>query len=115
LAFLRLRLGQTAPRDLGVGEDHGGNRVRFERDLVARDHLGGDAALVRRLVRQHGVAHHVADGEDAGFVGASLRVDFDEAAFVHALRFLEANPVELFLADRHQHPVCNRLFHRART
>jgi len=35
--------------------------------------------LVHRLVRQHGLAHDVADGEDVRHVGAHLDVDVDEA------------------------------------
>ncbi|OQC07498.1 MAG: hypothetical protein BWX79_01871 [Alphaproteobacteria bacterium ADurb.Bin100] len=35
--------------------------------------------LVHRLVRQHGLADDVADGEDVGHVGAHLDVDVDEA------------------------------------
>ena len=36
--------------------------------------------LVHRLVRQHGLADDVADGEDVRHVGAHLDVDVDEAA-----------------------------------
>ncbi|MNT94502.1 hypothetical protein D3C72_2362060 [compost metagenome] len=36
--------------------------------------------FVYRLVRQHGLAHDVADGEDVRHVGAHLLVDVDEAA-----------------------------------
>ena len=35
------------------------------------------------LVRQHGLADDVADGEDVGHVGAHLDVDVDEAAVGH--------------------------------
>ena len=34
--LLRLGLGQAAPGDFGIGEDDGRNRLRLERDLVAR-------------------------------------------------------------------------------
>jgi hypothetical protein len=45
--------------------------------------LGRDLALVGRLVRQHRLAHHVADGEDVRDVGPLLLVDRDVAALVH--------------------------------
>ena len=35
--------------------------------------------LMHRLVRQHGLAHDVANGEDVRHVGAHLDVDVDEA------------------------------------
>ncbi len=34
--FLRLRFRQAAPRDFRIGEHHGGNRVRLERDFFVR-------------------------------------------------------------------------------
>jgi hypothetical protein len=36
--------------------------------------------LVHGLVRQHGLAHDVADGKDVRHVGTHLDVDIDEAA-----------------------------------
>ena len=35
---------------------------------------------MHRLVRQHGLAHDVADGEDLGHIGAHLDVHIDGAA-----------------------------------
>ena len=48
--------------------------------LVAGDDLGDHLGLVRGLVRQHRLAGDVADGVDAGHVGAQALVDGDEAA-----------------------------------
>ncbi len=39
--------------------------------------------LVHRLVRQHGLAHDVANGEDVRHVGAHLDVHVDKAAVGH--------------------------------
>jgi len=39
---------------------------------------------VHRLVRQHGLAHDVANGKDVRHVGAHLDVDVDEAAVGHS-------------------------------
>jgi hypothetical protein len=49
----------------------------------AGDDFGRHMRLVHRLVRQHGLAHDVADGEDVRHVGAHLDVDVDEAAVGH--------------------------------
>jgi alkyl sulfatase BDS1-like metallo-beta-lactamase superfamily hydrolase len=47
------------------------------------NHFGGHMRLVHRLVRQHGLADDVADGEDVRHVGAHLDVHVDEAAVRH--------------------------------
>ena len=44
---------------------------------VPRDDLGGDLALAAGLVREHGLAGHVANREDAGEVGPHAVVDGD--------------------------------------
>ena len=62
--LLGLGLGQPGPGDLGIGEDHRRNRRRLEHRLVAGDRLDRHARFVRRLVREHRLAGHVADGED---------------------------------------------------
>jgi hypothetical protein len=56
--------------------------------LVALNELTGNhfschVRLMHRLVRQHGLAHDGADGEDVGHVGAHLDVDVDEATVGH--------------------------------
>ena len=64
------------PGDLGIGVgDATGSSARRSATFVAGDHLGGDLALVRRLVGEHRLAAHVADREDVRHVGAHLRVD----------------------------------------
>ncbi len=45
LAF-GLRLGESTPSDLGVGEDYGGGDARFERDIVSRERFCRDTPLV---------------------------------------------------------------------
>ena len=44
------------------------------------NHFSGHMRFVYSLVRQHGLAHDVADGEDVRHVGAHLDIDVDEAA-----------------------------------
>ena len=56
--------------------------VGVEEGFVSGDDLGGDLALVGRLVREHRLADDVADGEDVRHVGALLLVHRDEAALV---------------------------------
>ena len=48
----------------------------------ARDHLDGELAFMGRLVGQHRLAGHVADGEEVRHVRAPLCVDLDEALLV---------------------------------
>ena len=64
-------------------------------------------ALVDRLVGQHRLADHVADGEDVGHVGAQLLVHGDEAAVVdhHPGRLRPDQLAAGLAADRHQHLV----------
>ena len=52
-------------------------------DFQPGTHLGGHLALVRRLVREHGLADDVADGEDVRHVGALLFVHGYEAVLVY--------------------------------
>ena len=88
---LGLLFGQAHPSQLGVGVGHAGDHAGIESrarqigaaQQFARHHLGRHVRLVHRLVRQHRLADHVADGEDVGHVAAHLRIDFDEAAPVH--------------------------------
>ena len=79
---LGLVLGDPDPGDLGVGVGHRRDHRGVEEARHAGRDLGGDLALVHRLVRQHRLADDVADGEDVRHVGALLLVDRDEAALV---------------------------------
>ena len=75
--------------------------------LLAGRRLGRDLALVHRLVGQHRLADHVADGEDVRDVGAHLLVDRDEAALVDRDAGV-LRPDQLAVrpaADRDEHPV----------
>ncbi len=77
--------------------------------LLARDALGHRYALLFRLVREHGPAHHVADRPHAGEIRAAMLVHGDEAALE-----LEADAfgVEAFrvgdAADRDDEPIETR-------
>ena len=44
----------------------------------AAGNLGRRLALVHRFVRQHRLTNHVSDGEDVGYVGTHLLIDFDK-------------------------------------
>ena len=93
LDALRLGLvfGEANPGHFGVGVGHGWNDAGVKRGgsqlLIALQFTCDDfcryVRLMHRLVRQHGLAHNVADGEDVGHVGAHLDVDVDEAAVRH--------------------------------
>ncbi len=82
--FLRLRLGQTAPGNFGIGENHRGNCIGLEGNFVAGDGFGGGASFMRSLVRKHGLTDYIADGVDRGIVGLELLVDLDESALAEA-------------------------------
>ena len=74
--------------------------------LVAGDDLGDDLGLVRRLVRQHRLAGHVADGVDAGHVGAQLAIGRHEAALDLHAQLLEPQALGVrAAADGDQHLV----------
>ncbi len=93
---------QAAPGDLGIGEDDGRDRLRLEHGLVAGDRLDGHARLVRRLVRQHRLARHVADREDrrARRCGAARSVSMKPLASTFTLRRLEAWDLRVRAAGR---------------
>ena len=40
-------------------------------------------AFMHRFVRQHGLTHHIANGEDVRHIGAHLLVHVDKAALGH--------------------------------
>ena len=106
-SFSGLGLGESRPRDLGIGVRHGRNRQRVEARLVSRTHLRRHLALVGRLVGEHRRSDDVADGEDVRHVGALLAVDGNEAVLVdvHA-GVLGADPVAVRPpSHRDQHPV----------
>ena len=44
--------------------------------------FGGDLTFMHSLVREHGLADHVADGENVNLVGAHLSVDRDKPTLV---------------------------------
>ena len=92
LDFDALRLvlvfSEADPGDFGVGVGHARNHSCIEscdgQFLVALQFTGDDfrchVGFVHRLIRQHGLADDVADGEDVGHVGAHLDVGVDEAS-----------------------------------
>src|SRR6202140_5438103 len=81
--FLRLRFGQAAPGNLGIGKDNRRNRVRFEGHLMSSNGLDRDPAFMRRLVRQHGLADHIPNGVDGRIFGLQLLVHLNEAALAN--------------------------------
>jgi len=88
---LGLIFGEPDPGHFGVGVGHGWDHAGVEgggcQFLVALqftgDHFGGHMRFVHRLVRQHGLAHDVADGEDVRHVGAHLDVHGLQHQVVH--------------------------------
>src|SRR5271169_469220 len=105
--FFGLRFGEAGPSNFRIGEDDGGNRVRFEGDFVAGDGFDGGAAFVHGFVGQHRFAGDVADRVDGGVGGLALLVDFDESLLVDFhFRFVEAGDLGIRTASyRHQHTV----------
>ncbi len=82
-----LVFGEAHPGHFGVGVGHAGDDSCVESGRsqlfvalqLTGNHFGCHMRFVHRLVRQHGLAHDVADGEDVGHVGAHLDVNVDEA------------------------------------
>jgi hypothetical protein len=70
--LLRLVLGHADPGDLRVGVGDRRDDARVEMRLLPRRRLGRDMALVHRLVREHRVLRHVADGVDVRNIGSHL-------------------------------------------
>src|ERR1700754_2534103 len=78
--FLRFPLGHADPGDFRIRIGHRRNHAGVEEALLARRRFGGHLGFVRGLVRQHGLADEVADGEDVLDVGTHLAIDRDGAA-----------------------------------
>ena len=85
-----------------------GSSAASKRHVVAGDHLGGDHALVRRLVREHRLADDVADREDVRDVGALLLVDRDEAALADRRRRPRRRRCRRRWGDGRRRPGCGR-------
>ncbi len=64
------------------------------------------------LVRQHGLAHDVANGEDVRHVGAHLNVDVDEAAVGHSHACFFSG--EFFAVGRAAHGLQHQVVHLRR-
>ena len=92
--LLGLGLGQAGPGDLRIGEDHGRDGPGLEDGRLAGQGLDGHLALVGRLVGQHRLAGHVADGQDVRIGRAPLRVDArrSPAASISTLVFSRPRP-----------------------
>src|SRR5689334_21734484 len=69
--------------------------------------FGGDMGFMHCLVRQHRLAHDVADRKDMRHVGTHLPVDVDEAPVGHGDTGLVGADLLAIRAsaDRHQHEV----------
>src|SRR5229473_439069 len=97
--LLRLSFGETAPGDLGIGENYGGNGRRLECDSVSGDGLHRGASLMRCFVRQHGLPDHVANRINGGIVGPQLLVHLNESERADSnLRFVQASDLGIRLA-----------------
>ena len=79
---LQLLLGFAHPGDFRRCVNDPGDGIEVHVPMLSGDALRHGHALIFRLVRQHGPAHHVADGPDLGQIGAALVIDDDEAALV---------------------------------
>ena len=91
----------------GIGEHDGRNRLRLEHGLVPGNRFHRHARLVRRLVREHRLAGHVANREDRRLGGAPLRVGLDEPLRVHLhARRLETRDLRVRpAADGDEHAI----------
>ena len=110
-----LVFGQAHPSHFGVGVGHTGNHAGVEGAggqffitlQFTGDHFGGHMRLMHRFVRQHGLAHDVADGKNVRHVGAHLNVHVDVAAVGHGhARFISGDFFAIGrAAHRLQHQV----------
>ena len=81
-AFLvALFLGFAQRTDFRRGENASGDQSAAVGILLAAGHVGGDGALGAGRMRQLNAAGAVADGENAGDVGAAAGIHGDPAAF----------------------------------
>jgi hypothetical protein len=83
---LGLLFGQSGPGDFRIGEHDGRNRLWMESSRFAQQGLDRYLALMSRLVREHGLAGHVANGRDVG-VGRLLAIVGDDEATLVELDF----------------------------
>src|SRR5882762_4540308 len=91
-------LGETDRGNLRRAISAAGNKALLHRMwLEALDRLDADDALMLGLVREQRWACDVADGIDAGHVGAAMAVDHDRAAIGLHAELLE--PEILDVAD----------------
>jgi hypothetical protein len=73
---------------------------------AARDHFGHYLGLARGFVRELRLPHHIANGVDAGHVGAHLAVHWDETAFHAHTGGVQAQVFAVGLAaHRHQNLI----------
>ena len=103
----QLFLGFADGGDFRIGIDHVRNHVVVHMAGLAGEDFGDRDAFLLRLVRQHRPGDDVADGIDAGDIGAEMRIDDDAAAIVllHAGGF-EAEAFGVGHApDRDQHDI----------
>src|SRR5450631_1508978 len=79
-ALFRLFRGEAGTGNFRIGKHDRRNDLRIHGGRLAGDDLCRNFAFARALVRQHGLAGHVADGKDRGDVGAHFAIDRDETA-----------------------------------
>ncbi|MNM47828.1 hypothetical protein D3C81_588020 [compost metagenome] len=94
----------------GAGPCHFRVRVGDRRDhldvevrLLAGSRFRCNVGFMHGLVRQHRLAHQVADGEDVRHVGAHLAVDVDETAIRHLHARLVGGQLLAVRAAAHGH------------
>src|SRR5580693_10710135 len=79
---LELLLGFADGSDFRIGINHIRNDVVVHMAGLAGENFGNRDAFFLGLMRQHRAGNGVADGIDAGNVGAEVRVNDDPAAVV---------------------------------
>ena len=105
---LALSSSSVAPTrgDFRIGVNDAGNDVVIHVAMLAGENFGHRDAFVLGLMRQHGAAHHIADGVNAGHIGGEMVVD-DHLAALH--RHAEGLQAEAFgegaPADGDQHDI----------
>src|SRR5215469_10908835 len=109
--FFRLSFRHTGPGDLGIGEDHGGNSIGLERDLMSGDVFHRSASFMGSVVSEHGLADYIADGVNRGSVGMEMLIGLEEAAWADAdLSAVKAANFGIWFAPHRDQNLVENLF-----
>ena len=79
---LEFLLGLAHPGDLRMGVDDRRDAIVVDQRFVASQPFDHHDPFLHALVRQHGTAHHVADGVDLRRIGGAKVVDEQKAALI---------------------------------